>query len=130
MRTALWPDSVEEMLEAEMADALADQQRQSVFVAVRPSGTLGGFIEISIHPHAVGCNTRSVGYLEGWYVDPDLRQTGVGRQLIAAAESWARARGCREMASDCYLDNDVSLTAHQACGYTVTRRLIHFMKKL
>jgi aminoglycoside 6'-N-acetyltransferase I len=99
-------------------------------VAVRPEGGLGGFVEASIHPHAIGCETNPVGYVEGWYVDPDLRGTGVGRELLVAAELWARDRGCREMASDTLFDNDLGLAAHRACGYTVTGRLIHFKKPL
>ena len=96
----------------------------------RPDDSLGGFVEVSIHPHAIGCDTRPVGYVEGWYVEPDLRTTGVGRSLLDAAESWARDRGCREMASDAIVGNDASVAAHQACGYTVTERLVHFRKRL
>lgn len=113
-----------------MVDILADKEHQAVFVAARPNGRLGGFIEVSIHPHAIGCETRNVGYIEGWYSDPDLRRSGTGRDLIAAAESWARAKGCREMASDSLQDNKVGIAAHQACGYTVTGTLVHFMKRL
>lgn len=130
LRLCLWPDCANEIQGAEMEDILAAQESQAVFVAVRPSGLLGGFVEASIHPHAIGCDTRPVGYVEGWFVDPDLRGTGVGRELVAAAETWARKLDCREMASDTLWDNDVGLRAHMACGYEVTDRLIHFKKRL
>ncbi len=130
MRQALWPECPIETVEAEMATILADRENQAVFVATRPTGRLGGFVEASVHPHAIGCETHPVAYLEGWYVDPDLRRTGVGSALLAAAESWARAKGYREMASDTLFDSDAGLAAHQACGYAVTGRLIHFKKRL
>lgn len=55
---------------------------------------------------------------------------GVGGALLAAAEAWARGKGCAEMSSDCLLANDVSLAAHRALGYEETERLIHFRKVL
>ena len=130
MRRALWPESAVDTLEAEMVDILADQDNQAVFVTAKSTGNLGAFIEVSIHPHAIGCQTRNVGYIEGWYVDPDLRRSGVGQSLMAAAESWARAKGCREMASDSLFGIDLGIAAHQACGYTTTAKLVHFMKQL
>ena len=130
LRRALWPQTAVEILKAEMTDILADRENQVVFVASCPAGSLGGFAEVSIHPHAIGCDTRPVGYLEGWYVDPDLRHTGIGRALVAAAENWARAQGCHEMASDSLMDNQTGISAHQACGYHETARLIHFKKRL
>jgi len=126
----MWPEALVETIEAEMADIVADQGHQAVFVAVRSSGALGGFVETSIHPHAIGCGTRQVGYVEGWYVDPDLRGSGVGRALLADAESWARSNGCAEMASDTLAENEAGLAAHQACGYVETGTLIHLKKRL
>jgi hypothetical protein len=58
MRRALWPQCAIDTLKAEMADILADRDKQAVFVVVRPAGSLGGFVEASIPPHAVGCDTR------------------------------------------------------------------------
>lgn len=130
LRKALWPECAIDTLTAEMADIVADSDDQAVFVAVRPAGRLGGLVEVSTHPHAIGCSTRPVAYVEGWYVDPDLQRTGVGGELLAAAESWARSKGCREIASDTLFDNEVGLAAHRACGYVLTGRLIHFRKQL
>lgn len=101
-----------------------------VFVAERAAGCLGGFLEAGTRPYADGCDTSPVGYVEGWYVDPDLRRHGVGGLLVRAAEEWARSIGCREMASDTTLDNDTSIAAHEALGYREVERLIHFAKCL
>lgn len=130
MRQALWPDFSPDFLDEEIQEILADLDNLPVFVAVRPDSACGGFVEAAIRPYADGCDTRSVGYIEAWYVDPDLRRQGVGAALIAAVEAWARRRGCQEMASDCLLENQVSLRAHLALGYQEKERLIHFCKKL
>ncbi len=83
-----------------MADILTDETGLAVFVAADPSGCLCGFVEVSLRQSAEGCGTRPVGYIEGWFVDPDYRNQGVGRSLVVAAETWALERGCQEMASD------------------------------
>ena len=41
-------------------------------------------------------------------MDQDLRQSGVGRALVRAAEQHAKNAGFTEIASDCVLDNEVS----------------------
>ena len=76
-----------------------------VFVAERPDGGLCGFLEAAIRSRANGCDSTPVGYIEGWYVDEDVRRQGVGRALVEAAEAWARSKGCRQMASDAELWN-------------------------
>ena len=61
---------------------------------------------------AEGCTTSPVAYIEGWYVDPDLRRRNVGSQLVHAAEEWTRRQGLTEIASDTQIDNTVSIHAH------------------
>ncbi|MCV4567098.1 GNAT family N-acetyltransferase, partial [Escherichia coli] len=71
-----------------------------------------------------------VGYLEGWYVEPEFRRTGIGRRLVAFAEQWAKAKGCSEMGSDAEIGNETSISAHLGLGYQITSRLVHFRKVL
>ncbi len=77
-----------------------------------------------------GCETSPVGYIEAWYVDEHARGQKLGRELILAAEHWAREKGCTEMASDTWLENEASITAHLRLGYSEVERLVHFAKRL
>jgi aminoglycoside 6'-N-acetyltransferase I len=93
-------------------------------------GAAVGFAELSIRAYAEDCTTDRVAYLEGWYVVPDARRQGVGRALMAAAETWGRSQGCTEFGSDALLDNDVSEAAHLALGFEETVQLRCFRKLL
>jgi aminoglycoside 6'-N-acetyltransferase I len=130
MRSALWPDCSLDDHHSEMQDQINDPARYAVFVVERDAGQLGGFLEAALRDYADGCRTSPVGYIEGWYVDADLHRQGWGGELVKAAEQWAVAQGCTEMASDCELDNDVSFRAHLALGYEEVDRAIQFRKSL
>lgn len=129
LRRSLWPDCPEEDHQKEITGYLAGGG-QVVFVAVRPTGGLCGFVEASLRSQAEDCQSSPVGYVEGWYVDPHVRNQGIGGLLLAAAESWTVAQGCREMASDAELGNETSRKAHLGLGYEETSRLVHFRKPL
>jgi aminoglycoside 6'-N-acetyltransferase I len=130
LRLALWPETPEAQHRVEMADILADSEENGVVVCEEDGGRLVGFAEVSLRKWAEGCLSSPVGYLEGWYVAEEARRRGVGGQLVRAAEDWARAKGCSEMASDTGLDNAVSEAAHQRLGYEVVGRVICFRKEL
>jgi aminoglycoside 6'-N-acetyltransferase I len=117
LRHALWPDGSEAEHRQEVERFITDLGRRgAVLVAEGESGLLG-FAEVSIRAYAEGCRTDRVGYLEGWFVEPDARRRGIGRQLVAAAEAWARAQGCVEFAPDAEADNELSAAAHRALGF-------------
>jgi aminoglycoside 6'-N-acetyltransferase I len=129
MRIALWPDEPSAGTDSDMR-AWLDRPDATVFVASRPDGSLCGFVEVGARAYAEGCETSPVGFIEGWYVDADVRQLGYGRALLEAAEDWARKEGYSEMASDALLDNTVSHRAHGRCGYEEVVRLVAFRKPL
>jgi aminoglycoside 6'-N-acetyltransferase I len=109
MRLTLWPDQIAEEALVEMDRFLTDPLTP-ILVAVRENGKLGGFLEGGLRKYADGCDTSPVGYIEGWFVDEDLRKQGVGRNLVHALEDWARGQGCTEMASDTWLNIPYTVT--------------------
>ena len=129
MRLLLWPDVGTAGLTDDM-DRMLNDALTPVFVLQRPEGGLGGFLEAGTRKYAEDCVTSPVAYVEGWFVDEDLRGRGYGGQLVRAAEDWARSQGLKEMASDTWLDNEVSIRAHFALGFREAERLIHFAKTL
>jgi len=131
MRHALWPDAAPSELTRE-AEAYFDGSGalEAVFIGVAASGEPVGMLELSLRSVAVGCRSAPVPYVEGWYVVPEARRRGIGRDLMAAAEAWARARGYREIASDALIDNLLSERAHLALGFVEVERAIHFRKDL
>ena len=130
LRRLLWDESSEEEHKAEMLDIYEHTETQLVLVAENERGGLIGFLEASIRPFVEDCHTDHVGYLEGWFVEPEYRRGGVGRELVRSAERWARKKGCTEMASDAEIGNDLSLQAHLKLGYDETSRLVHLRKDL
>ncbi len=129
MRKSLWPHCTGEMHAVEMKQ-LSGAGDETVFVIDRSNNKLGGFVEVSIRDRVDGSTSARVGYLEGWYVDPDLRGQGFGKELVATAERWAATKGMTEIASDAEFDNVESIKAHKSLGFKETFRLVHFLKPL
>jgi aminoglycoside 6'-N-acetyltransferase I len=129
MRAALWPEEDPDELASDLEAFLADDT-QVAFVAERTDGGLCGFAEASVRRYANSNDESPCAFLEGWWVDTDVRRGGVGRALIAAVEGWARSRGFTELGSDALLDNTLSHQAHQGLGFEERERVIYFRKWL
>jgi aminoglycoside 6'-N-acetyltransferase I len=129
MRTALWPEADVDDLASELESLLADPD-QVVFVAEREDGRLCGLVEAGVREFANGVDEQPCAFVEGWWVDADVRRTGVGRALIAAVEGWARERGFLQLGSDTELDNVLSQKAHLALGFEERERTVTFCKQL
>src|SRR6266571_1383191 len=134
LRHALWPEGAVDEHEKELTEILAGRAPGAmpyvVFVCESDDENLIGFVEVSLRSHADGCDpSQPVGFLEGWYVSEDHRRRGLGAALLEAAERWSRAQGCAEMASDAWIDADISQRAHEALGFEVVDRCVHYRKK-
>jgi aminoglycoside 6'-N-acetyltransferase I len=99
-------------------------------VVEKTGEVLCGFSEVSLRNVAAGCTTSLVAYIEGWYVDEDIRRRPLGTRLVQAADAWARKHGLKEMACDTQIDNTVNIQAHTVLGYEEVERLVCFRKDL
>lgn len=127
LRQRLWTDAPVEYLDFDLDQRLSDPN-YAVFVAADEE--LVAFIEVGLRDYGEGCETSPVGYIEAWYVDEPIRRQNLGRELVYTAEQWAREKGCQEIASDTWLENESGIAAHMRLGYVEVERLVHFVKRL
>jgi aminoglycoside 6'-N-acetyltransferase I len=130
MRYILWPDSeVDHDMDTQKFFDQPDAALATLVVD-RLDGRLGGFIEMNQRKYAEGCLSSPVAFIEGWFIDADLRRQGLGKALVKAGEQWARDQGLEEIASDAEIENEISITAHKALGYEEEVRIVCFRKEL
>jgi aminoglycoside 6'-N-acetyltransferase I len=129
MRQGLWPDAPLDYLYLDL-DGLLANPNVGIFIASDSNGQAVAFIEAGLRDYGEGCTTSPVGCIEAWYVDPHIRGQKIGRELVSVAEGWAREKGCTEMVSDTWLENESGVAAHLKLGYYEVGRLVHFIKKI
>lgn len=129
MRSLLWPEEDPGDLLGDL-DKFHDDPTQVAFVAARDGDGLCGFAEASIRRFANSNDESPCAFLEGWFVDADVRHTGVGRALVDAVAEWARGGGFHELGSDSLIDNTDAHAAHRALGFEERERVVYFRKML
>ena len=130
LRASLWPSCEDGDHRRDAERICANPERWATFVAVA-DGQAVGFVETGLRfDYVNGTTTSPVGFIEGIYVIESARRRGVARELVDAAEQWARERGCTEMASDSLLENTGSHAMHRALGYAESDRVVYFVKPL
>ena len=90
-----------------------------------------GFAQCQLRRDYVeGTSSSPVGYLEGIFVLEEYRKSGFAKELLTYCETWAMGKNCTEFASDCEIDNDVSLQFHLSMDFEIANRIICFKKHL
>jgi len=129
MRIAIWPDSTH----AEAEHALHRHLQGDRFILVvdrDEDGALCAFAEAAIRPHAEGCTTSPVAYLEGIWVDEDCRRSRIAAALVREVVEWGRRRGLKELASDTEVGNTESHRFHEAIGFEAVGSIVCFRRTL
>ena len=129
MACKLWPDNTVEEMRIEFSNMISKPDA-ALFLAYERETAIG-FAQCQLrHDYVEGTDSSPVGYLEGIYVIDGYRKQGIARELLFACESWAKAKGCCEFASDCEISNVQSLQFHLNVGFEEANRIICFTKKL
>lgn len=127
LASALWSDCPESDLKDGFSSALGNADCACFIKLV--DGQAVGFAQCGLRSDYVeGTTSSPVGYLEGIYIEPSFRKRGFAKELLQACESWAKAKGCLEFASDCELNNLCSFDFHLKTGFEETTRIICFVK--
>lgn len=104
---------------------VAANDHAAVFVAGDPTDRPIGWIHVELKRTLVAPLTAQV---MGLVVDEGARNSGVGRDLLVAAEEWAAARGCRHMLVGTRVTRDGAHRFYTREGYTL-QKTSHFFEK-
>ena len=72
---------------------------------------------------------HGVAYLENLFLK-DGAPVSVSAGLTEAAGDWAREMGCRELATDCALDDKAGAAMRESAGFAEAARIICYIRKL
>lgn len=107
--------------------AIAADTRHAVLVAVEDGGALVGWIHIMPKTMMLESDGCEIG---GLVVDEHHRGAGVGRALLAEAETWARACGYRELTVRSDTRRSGAHAFYPAQGFTRTKEQSVYKKPL
>jgi GNAT superfamily N-acetyltransferase len=113
------------------AEKLADRLRRraehrDILVAVSDENVVG-WVGVSAYEHFV---EGFSAHVEGLVVDEASRSRGVGERLLAAAESWARERGCSVMLVQSNVIRTRAHAFYARNGYATVKTQHHLRKEL
>lgn len=129
MRGQLWPEEASQAHAEAIARSLQYNDVWGFIAEISPA-TPAGFAEVALRKYANGCESQPVPFLEGIWVNPQLRRQGIGRRLLEYLEARLIARGFREIGSDTQISNNISQAAHLGWGFSETERVVYFRKAL
>ena len=129
MASIIWDNDNVNELEEEFRENIKSD-KEACFIKFI-DGKAVGFADVALrYDYVEGTETSPVGYLEGIFVEEDYRFKGFGSDLVIASQDWAKEKGAREFASDCILENTVSIIFHKALGFEEANRIVCFRKDL
>ncbi len=125
LRHALWPHHNLSDLSDE-ARSILKSPDEVCFLLIHPSQGAVGFVEAAIYrpPNGPYC------HIEGWYVTPEFRGCGHGKELIKQIEQWSLHRAINLLTSDTDAEYPLSPGAHERAGFKKIHEMIIFAKQL
>ncbi len=130
MASDLWKDNYSESEMRSFFNEAMNSDKYKVLLFLIDNKP-AAFIFLSIRTDYVeGSNSSPTGYLEGIYVKPEFRKSGIAGKLLSEGEKWIKEKGCRQIGSDAYLDNKVSFDFHVSLGFKEAGKLITFIKNI
>ena len=105
--------------------AVAANDQAAVMVATDAADRPIGWVHVELKRTLVAPLTAQI---MGLVVDDAARNRGVGKALLAAAEAWASARGCRQMIVGTRVTRGRAHRFYQREGYAL-QKTSHFFEK-
>jgi len=129
LASKLFKDTPREELETDIREMILAKKYRNILVKM--DNKFLGFLDISLRSDYVeGARSSPTGYIEGIYLEPEIRNQGLARKLITMAENWFIEKGCEEMGTDTWEWNKDAQAFHERIGFIKEDVLVHYIKRL
>ena len=115
-----------ELTAGEARKRLTASPQEAIYVAEK-SGRVIGLIQVAV---TEGLEHEARGEIRALVIDEDHRSGGIGRQLIDAAEAWAKEKGLAKMRVRSNVKRGRARKFYERNGYVVTKTQNVFDKVL
>jgi GNAT superfamily N-acetyltransferase len=119
-----YPSTTEEIAQR-LRRILGDAQH-AVFVA-EAAGHIAGWVHVFVYRSVEAHARAEIG---GLVVDEAVRSQGIGRALMAVAESWAREKGCKAVGLRSNVIREKAHAFYEGLGYRLIKTQKCFRKAL
>lgn len=129
MAVKLFVDITVENIRDEMESILSTEN--SVCYIMFENNKHIGFIYCQLkYDYIEDVKAYPVGYLEGAFLEEEYRKNEYVIEFFKFFENWAKAIGCKEIASNCEVSDTVTLELLKLMGMQEEYRIVHFRKNL
>jgi len=90
-----------------------------ILLAEIPGNNIIGFIIGSINDDDYLVKSPA-GKIEDWYVEENYRGRQIGMELYKELEKWFKENGCKQVLSDTWNKNEISIKAHKKLGFFIS----------
>jgi ribosomal protein S18 acetylase RimI-like enzyme len=92
------------------------RSNSDILIAADPAGSIVGAVMIGHDGHR--------GWIYYLAADPDRRRRGIGRQLVAAAQTWLKDRGIAKLQLMIREGNTAVVSFYERLGFEIAPRII------
>ncbi len=96
----------------------------TIFVSINDDDSLNGFVQL--YPSFCSVSMIPILILYDLFVDPEMRASGIGRDLMNKARYYASENGFKRLELSTAKDNFIGQSLYESLGYEVDNQFLQY----
>ena len=96
----------------------------TIFVSINDDESLNGFVQL--YPSFCSVRMIPILILYDLFVDPEMRASGIGRDLMNKAKDYARENDFKRLELSTAKDNIIGQSLYESLGYEADNEFFHY----
>ena len=96
----------------------------TIFVSINDDESLNGFVQL--YPSFCSVSMIPILIIYDLFVDPEMRASGIGRDLMNKAKDYARENDFKRLELSTAKDNIIGQSLYESLGYEADNEFFHY----